>query len=66
MKTLESYLKMLEVAGIAPDDYEVFETANGNLCLQFWETAHTMTEVLFTADGKLLDEKDINDWDFIK
>ena len=66
MKTLESYLKMLKTAGIAPDDYEVFETADGNLCLQFWETAHTMTEVLFTADGKLLGEKDINDWDFIK
>jgi len=66
MKTLESYLKMLEVAGVAPDDYEVFETADGNLCLQFWETAHTMTEVLFTAEGKFLKEKDINDWDFIR
>ena len=66
MKTLEAYLEMLKNSDIAPDDYEVFETADGNLCLQFWETAHTMTEVLFTADGKLLGEKDINDWDFIK
>ena len=66
MKTLKSYLEMLKIAGATADDYEVFETADGNLCLQIWETAHTLTEVLFTAEGKFLKEKEINDWDFIK
>lgn len=56
MKNLKTYLAMLEIAGYAPDDYEVFETADGNLCLQIWESVYKFREVLFTADGKFIKE----------
>ena len=56
MKNLKTYLAMLEIAGYASDDYEVFETTDGDLCLQIWESVYGFREVLFTADGKFIKE----------
>ena len=60
MRNLKTYLAMLEISGYAPDDYEVFETADGNLCLQIWESVYGFREVFFTADGKFIKEVEVS------
>ena len=56
MKTIGSYIAMLEGTGYTLSDYEVFKTNDGNLCLRIWENTNRFRKVLFTAEGKFIKE----------